>query len=103
MGPCIVTADEVADPYDIRVRLWVNGDLKQDYNTSDMAYNIARCIEWVSSIHALEPGDVLAMGTNNRGLSSVQDGDMLELDGSEERRVGKAGVRPGRHRGSPYH
>src|SRR3546814_10053330 len=80
MGPCIVTADEVADPYDIRVRLWVNGDLKQDYNTSDMAYNIARCIEWVSSIHALEPGDVLAMGTNHRGLSSVQDGDMIELD-----------------------
>src|SRR3546814_12267254 len=45
-----------------------------------MAYNIARCIEWVSSIHALEPGDVLAMGTNHRGLSSVQDGDMIELD-----------------------
>src|SRR3546814_14854583 len=45
MGPCIVTADEVADPYDIRVRLWVNGDLKQDYNTSDMAYNIARSEE----------------------------------------------------------
>ncbi|MBM9593559.1 fumarylacetoacetate hydrolase family protein [Roseitranquillus sediminis] len=80
MGPWIVTADEVQDPYDIPIRLWVNGDLKQSFNTSDMGHNIARCIEWASSIHALEPGDVLATGTNHRGLSSIQDGDRVELE-----------------------
>ena len=80
MGPCIVTADEIADPYDIQVRLRVNGELKQDYNTADMAHNIARCIEWASSIHTLEAGDVLALGTNHRGLSSIQDGDTIDLD-----------------------
>jgi hypothetical protein len=45
-----------------------------------MAHNIPRCIEWVSSIHSLEPGDVLATGTNHRGLSSLQDGDLIELE-----------------------
>ena len=80
MGPYLVTADEIADPQSLQVRLWVNGELKQDFNTSDMAHNIARCIEWVSSIHALEPGDVLATGTNHRGLSSFQDGDLVELE-----------------------
>jgi hypothetical protein len=58
----------------------VNGNLKQSYHTSDMAHNIPKCIEWVSSIHALEPGDILAMGTNHRGLSSFQDGDKIELE-----------------------
>jgi len=80
MGPWIVTADEVADPYDIPIRLWVNGVLKQDFNTSDMGHKIARCIAWASSIHALEPGDVLATGTNHRGLNSIQDGDRVELE-----------------------
>src|SRR4030095_7072836 len=59
MGPYIVTADEVKDPHNLQVRLWVNGTLMQNYNTSDMAHKIPRCIEWVSSIHPLEPGDAL--------------------------------------------
>jgi 2-keto-4-pentenoate hydratase/2-oxohepta-3-ene-1,7-dioic acid hydratase in catechol pathway len=80
MGPCIVTADEIRDPHRLQIRLWVNGVLKQDFNTSDMAHKIPRCIEWVSSIHALEPGDVLATGTNHRGLSALQDGDRIELE-----------------------
>jgi 2-keto-4-pentenoate hydratase/2-oxohepta-3-ene-1,7-dioic acid hydratase in catechol pathway len=80
IGPFIVTADEVPDPQNVDIRLWVNGELKQSFNSSDMAHKIARCIAWVSSIHALEPGDVLATGTNHRGLSSVQDGDTLELE-----------------------
>jgi 2-keto-4-pentenoate hydratase/2-oxohepta-3-ene-1,7-dioic acid hydratase in catechol pathway len=80
LGPYLVTADEVPDPDHLPVRLWVNGDLKQNYNTSDMAHKIPRCIEWVSSIHALEPGDVLALGTNHRGLSAFQDGDLVELE-----------------------
>jgi len=62
------------------VQLWVNGTIKQSYNTSDMAHKIPRCIEWISSIHTLEPGDILATGTNHRGLSAFQDGDLVELE-----------------------
>jgi len=80
IGPYIVTADEITDPHRLQVRLWVNGDLKQNFNTSDMAHKIPRCIEWVTSIHALEPGDILATGTNHRGLNSFQDGDKIEVE-----------------------
>jgi 2-keto-4-pentenoate hydratase/2-oxohepta-3-ene-1,7-dioic acid hydratase in catechol pathway len=80
MGPYIVTADEIADPHNLQIKLWVNGTLKQNFNTSDMAHKIPRCIEWVTSIHTLEAGDVLATGTNHRGLSSFQDGDVVELE-----------------------
>src|SRR5207249_918384 len=44
--PWIVTADEIVDPHKLQVRLWVNGELKQNFNTSDMAHKIPRCIEW---------------------------------------------------------
>jgi 2-keto-4-pentenoate hydratase/2-oxohepta-3-ene-1,7-dioic acid hydratase in catechol pathway len=80
MGPFIVTADEIKDPHNLQVRLWNNGALMQNYSTSDMAHKIPRCIEWVSSIHPLEPGDVLACGTNHRGLNPFQDGDLIELE-----------------------
>jgi 2-keto-4-pentenoate hydratase/2-oxohepta-3-ene-1,7-dioic acid hydratase in catechol pathway len=80
IGPYLVTADEIADPQRLQVRLWVNGTLKQDFNTSDMAHQIPRCIEWLSSIHVLQPGDLVATGTNHRGLSSFQDGDRIELE-----------------------
>ena len=80
IGPFIVTADEIRDPHNLQIRLWVNGELKQNFNTSDMAHKIPRCIEWVTSIHALEPGDILATGTNHRGLSAFQDGDRVELE-----------------------
>ena len=86
IGPWIVTADEIADPQKLRVRLWNNGDLMQDFNTDDMAHPIARCIEWVSAIHPLEVGDVLATGTNHRGLHPFQDGDRIEI---EIERVGR--------------
>ena len=45
-----------------------------------MAHKIPRCIEWVTSIHTLEPGDILATGTNHRGLNAFQDGDTIELE-----------------------
>ena len=80
VGPYLVTADEIADPHRLQVRLWNNGALMQNYNTSDMAHKIPRCIEWVSSIHALNPGDILALGTNHRGLNPFQDGDLIELE-----------------------
>ena len=80
IGPYIVTADEMRNPDSLKVQLWVNGQIKQDFNTSDMAHKIPRCIEWVTSIHTLEPGDILATGTNHRGLSGFQNGDVVELE-----------------------
>ncbi|HEY7062626.1 MAG TPA: fumarylacetoacetate hydrolase family protein [Chloroflexota bacterium] len=80
MGPYLVTKDEIADVNHLQVRLWNNGELKQNYNTSDMAHKIPRCIEWVTSIHPMDAGDVLALGTNHRGLHSFQDGDKIELE-----------------------
>ena len=80
LGPYLVTADEITDPHQLQIRLSVNGTLKQNFNTNDMAHKIPRCIEWVTSIHTLEPGDVLATGTNHRGLSALQDGDVVEVE-----------------------
>src|SRR5204863_10051494 len=80
IGPWIVTADEIRDPHKLQIRLSVNGEVKQNFNTDDMAHKIPRCIEWVTSIHTLEPGDILATGTNHRGLSSFMDGDRVELE-----------------------
>jgi len=80
LGPYLVTADEIADPHQRQIKLSVNGTLMQNFNTNDMAHKIPRCIEWVTSIHTLEPGDVLATGTNHRGLSGLQDGDAVEVE-----------------------
>src|ERR1700733_11711502 len=80
IGPFIVTADEVPDPHKLQVKLWVNSEVKQNFNTDDMAHKIPRCIEFVSSIHTLEPGDILATGTNHGGLNAFQDGDTIELE-----------------------
>ena len=80
IGPYLVTADEIKDPHKLQVRLWNNGELKQNYNTDDMAHKIPRCIEWITSIHELEPGDILATGTNHRGLHAFQNGDTIDLE-----------------------
>ena len=80
MGPYLVTADEIPDPLKLQVRLWNNGVLMQNYNTSDMAHKIPRCIEFVTSIHTMEPGDIIALGTNHRCLNPFMDGDRIELE-----------------------
>ncbi|MBM3609594.1 MAG: fumarylacetoacetate hydrolase family protein [Alphaproteobacteria bacterium] len=80
IGPWIVTADEVPDPQKLQVKLWVNGELRQNFNTSDMAHKIPRAIEWVSAMHTLNPGDIIATGTNHGGLSSLMDGDKVVLE-----------------------
>ena len=79
IGPWIVTADEVADPHNLAITLTNNGQVMQKFNTSDMAHSIPRCIEWISHIQTLESGDILATGTNHRGLNSFMDGDKIEL------------------------
>ena len=80
MGPYLVTADEVPDPQALPVKLWVNDRLVQDFNTDDMAHKIPQVIEWITSVHSLSPGDVIATGTNHRGLTAIQDGDRVEIE-----------------------
>ena len=80
IGPYIVTADEISDPHTLGITLKVNGTVKQKFNSNDMAHQIPRCIEWVSAIHTLEPGDLLATGTNHRGLNAFHNGDVVELE-----------------------
>lgn len=80
MGPYLVTKDEIADPMHLQVQLWVNGKRTQNYNTDDMAHNIRRCIEFITGICTLDAGDVLALGTNHRGLHPFQDGDIIEIE-----------------------
>ena len=56
-----------------------NGVVMQNFNSDDMAHKIPRCIEWITSIHTLHPGDILVTGTNHRGLNPFMDGDNIEL------------------------
>ena len=83
MGPAIVTADEVADPLDLPVRLSVQGTLRQDYSTRSMGHKIPELLEWITWITALEPGDVVACGTHHLGLGPLQDGDVVEMEIAE--------------------
>ncbi|MFM9943453.1 MAG: fumarylacetoacetate hydrolase family protein [Hyphomicrobiaceae bacterium] len=80
IGPWIVTADEIKNPQKLQIKLWNNGQLRQNFNTDDMAHDIKTCIAWATSIHTLEPGDILATGTNHRGLHAFHDGDVIELE-----------------------
>ena len=79
IGPYIVTADEIKDVNKLQIKLTNNGMEMQNFNTDDMAHKIPRCIEWVTAIHTLLPGDILATGTNHRGLNPFMDGDKIEL------------------------
>ncbi len=90
MGPTLVTADEIPDPNNLDVKLWVSGQLRQNYNTNDMAHNVAELIEFASHITTLSPGDVIACGTNHQQLGPMQDGDLVEI---EIERIGKMGVK----------
>lgn len=80
IGPFLVTKDEIPDPQHLAVRLWNNGELMQDFSTSDMAHPIPRCVEFISSVHTIEPGDLIATGTNHGGLNPFMDGDEIALE-----------------------
>jgi len=80
IGPYLVTSDEIKDPQKLQIRQWNNGVLMQNFNTDDMGHKIARCIAWLSSIHTLLPGDIVATGTNHRGLNPFMDGDTIEQE-----------------------
>lgn len=80
LGPAIVTTDEVNDPQNLRVTLSVNGDLRQDYSTSDMEYSVVEILAFISSYMTLVPGDVLLCGTNHQGLGALQNGDQVRME-----------------------
>ncbi|WP_375428953.1 fumarylacetoacetate hydrolase family protein [uncultured Sphingomonas sp.] len=63
IGPCIVTADELPDPHGLRLRSWVNGELRQDNDTGQMIHNLWKQIAYLSTAFTLEPGDLIATGT----------------------------------------
>jgi len=63
VGPYLVTADEVPDPQQLRMRCWVNGALRQDSNTSDMIFSVAEVISYASRFMTLKPGDLISTGT----------------------------------------
>jgi 2-keto-4-pentenoate hydratase/2-oxohepta-3-ene-1,7-dioic acid hydratase in catechol pathway len=86
MGPWIVTADEIADPHNINLRLRVNGVTKQDANTRQMIFKLPAIIESLAAGMTLEPGDIIATGTP-AGVGDartppeyLQPGDVVEAE-----------------------
>jgi 2-keto-4-pentenoate hydratase/2-oxohepta-3-ene-1,7-dioic acid hydratase in catechol pathway len=63
VGPYLVTRDEVPDPQRLALRTWVNGELRQDSNTSDMIFSVAEIVSYASQYMTLEPGDLIITGT----------------------------------------
>lgn len=80
IGPWIATAGEIKDVRKINIRLWNNGQLMQDYSTEHIAYDIPTCIEFVTRTCTLEPGDIIALGTDHQGLNPFQDGDHIAIE-----------------------
>jgi 2,4-diketo-3-deoxy-L-fuconate hydrolase len=89
VGPWMVTKDEFGSPDDTGLRIWVNGELRQNSSTSHLIYDIPRLIEFASSYYTLEPGDLLFTGTP-AGVGPVKEGDVMiaEVD-----RIGRMEVR----------
>jgi acylpyruvate hydrolase len=62
-GPWITTADEVPDPHALALRTWVNGELRQNSNTSNLIFSVPELIEFISEVITLQAGDVILTGT----------------------------------------
>ncbi len=85
-GPWITTADEVADPEDLRLRTWVNGELRQDARTSDLIFGFERLVAFIAETCTLEPGDLILTGTPS-GVGAFMDppqflgsGDVVRIE-----------------------
>jgi len=91
LGPWIVTADELGDPHALGIKTYVNDELRQDGNTSEMIYDCFQQVAHLSEAFTLEPGDVIATGTPAgigavrqpfpEGLLKVGDTVRVEIDG----------------------
>lgn len=100
LGPWLVTPDEVEDLQALGLRLWVNGELRQDGDTGNMIFDVAYLVWYLSQFMVLEPGDVVntgtpagvAVGANDYGY--LQAGDVVELEidglGRQRQTVGQA-------------
>jgi 2-keto-4-pentenoate hydratase/2-oxohepta-3-ene-1,7-dioic acid hydratase in catechol pathway len=80
LGPCIATRDEIANPNDVHVQFWVDGQLRHNYNTDDMEHLVPELVEFASGIMTLNSGDVIACGTNHEGLGPLQDGEVVDFE-----------------------
>lgn len=78
LGPVLVTADEIADPNTLEVRLWVNDELRQHANTRDMIVAIPELMETATHTLTLKPGDVYATGTPE-GVGEIKPGDRVRI------------------------
>jgi 2-keto-4-pentenoate hydratase/2-oxohepta-3-ene-1,7-dioic acid hydratase in catechol pathway len=87
LGPILVPADEVADPQALGLRLWVNGELKQDGTTANMIFGIRHVIWYLSQFMVLRPGDLINTGTpagvalgQPEPKPYLRGGDVVELE-----------------------
>ncbi|GAA4612713.1 fumarylacetoacetate hydrolase family protein [Actinoallomurus liliacearum] len=86
LGPHLVTADEIDDPQNLGLRLWVNGELRQDGDTKNMIFPVDHLIWYLSQFMVLDPGDVINTGTpagvalGSPGISFLRQGDIVELE-----------------------
>ncbi|KUN28410.1 2-hydroxyhepta-2,4-diene-1,7-dioate isomerase [Streptomyces antibioticus] len=87
LGPWLVTADEVPDPQNLSLKLWVNGELKQDGTTAEQIFPVAEVVRYVSQFITLYPGDVINTGTPAGVALGAPDpkpflraGDVVELE-----------------------
>ena len=81
-GPYLITADEVADPGDLEIRLWVNEELKQHAFTKDLITDCPNLIANMSWVATMEPGDLLFTGTPD-GVGEIKPGDLVTINISE--------------------
>ena len=86
VGPWLVTPDEVPDPQALALELRVNGGLRQQGSTEDMAFGVAEILCYLSSLMTLEPGDLVLTGTPGGVAAArpepkpfLRDGDVVEL------------------------
>ena len=87
LGPWLVTADEAGDPQALGLRLWVNGELKQDGTTAEQIFPVAEVVRYLSQFMTLRPGDVINTGTP-AGVAMgapepkpyLREGDVVELE-----------------------
>ena len=62
-GPCVTSADAIPDPQALRLKLELNGEVKQDASTAQQIFPVAAVIEFISKMVTLEPGDIISTGT----------------------------------------
>jgi 2-keto-4-pentenoate hydratase/2-oxohepta-3-ene-1,7-dioic acid hydratase in catechol pathway len=79
VGPWIVTADEVPDPANMNMKLWVNDELRQQANTRDLIVDMQQMVVIASSASTLYPGDLIATGTP-AGVGPVRGGDVITIE-----------------------